>query len=255
MLLKKHGFPEEGELVLSTVSAVHSNSVFANLDEYGKSGLIHISEVSPGRIRNIRDFVVEGKKIVCLVLRVDKDKGHIDLSLRRVNENQKRNKVNEVKQEQKAEKILEYVAKKLDIGLTLFYKQIYDKISDNYSSLHAFFENIVSEEANIDELGLDKEKANVLKEIILDRIKPPEVHISADLRLKTYAPNGVELIKDILAKAIVPDVVVKYEGGGKFKVNIKSDDYKTAEKMLESFGDTVRKSMEKIGGDVSLTKR
>ncbi len=101
MLYKREGMPEEDELVLCTVTAVHGHSVFAKLDEYGKTGMIHISEVSPGRIRNIRDYVVEGKKIVCKVLRIDKVKGHIDLSLRRVNAGQKKNKTNEIKQEQK----------------------------------------------------------------------------------------------------------------------------------------------------------
>ena len=114
MLFKKQGFPEENELVMCTVTKVQYHSVFVNLDEYEKGGMIHISEVSPGRIRNIRDFVKESKKVVCLVLRINKEKGHIDLSLRRVNEGQKRAKVDEIKKEQMAEKILEFVAKKLN---------------------------------------------------------------------------------------------------------------------------------------------
>jgi len=117
MLLKKEGFPEEDELAICTVTKVQFHSVFANLDEYGKGGMIHISEVSPGRIRNIRDFVKEGKKVVCKVLRINTDRGHIDLSLRRVTEGQKRNKIDELKQEQKAEKILEFVAKDLKIDV------------------------------------------------------------------------------------------------------------------------------------------
>ena len=110
MLLKKEDFPEEDELVMCTVTKVQFHSVFVRLDEYDKSGMIHISEVSPGRIRNIRDFVKESKKIVCKVLGITKEKGHIDLSLRRVTETQKRNKVDEIKQQQKAEKILEFVS-------------------------------------------------------------------------------------------------------------------------------------------------
>ena len=74
MLLKKKGFPEEDEIVICTVTKIHFHSVFVNLDEYGRSGLIHISEVSPGRIRNLRDFVVEGKKVVCKVLRIDEER-------------------------------------------------------------------------------------------------------------------------------------------------------------------------------------
>ena len=106
MLLKKQGFPEDSELVLCTVTSVQFHSVFVNIDEYGKGGMIHISEVSPGRIRNIRDFVKEGKKIVCKVLKVNEEKGYIDLSLRRVNEAERRRKIEDIKKEQNAEKII-----------------------------------------------------------------------------------------------------------------------------------------------------
>ena len=105
MLLKKEGFPEEGELVMCTVTNVQYHSVFVRLEEYGKSGMIHISEVSPGRIRNIRDFVKEGKKVICKVLRINLERGHIDLSLRRVSEAQKRNKANDLKKEHKGRRL------------------------------------------------------------------------------------------------------------------------------------------------------
>src|SRR5210317_1096039 len=103
MLIKKNKFPEVDELVIATVTKVNPNSVFTTMDEFEKkTALIHISEISPGRIRNIRDYVVEGKKIICKVLKIDEGRGHIDLSLRRVNDGQKREKNSQLKQEQKA---------------------------------------------------------------------------------------------------------------------------------------------------------
>src|SRR3989339_2016977 len=139
MLLKKEGFPEEDELVMCTVTKVQFHSVFVILDEYDKAGLIHISEVSPGRIRNIRDFVVEGRKVVCKVLRVNEEKGHIDLSLRRVTETQRRKKVDEIKQEQKAEKILEFVAKDLNVDTKKLFDDLSPNIFKKYASLYEFF--------------------------------------------------------------------------------------------------------------------
>src|SRR3989339_1517097 len=140
MLFKKQDFPEEGDLVLCTVTNVEFHSVFANLDEYGRGGLIHISEVSPGRIRNIRDFVKEGKKIVCKVLRINEEKGYIDLSLRRVNESEKRRKIDDIKKEQNAEKIVEIAAGKIGLKPNELHKEISEKIAKNYASLHEFFE-------------------------------------------------------------------------------------------------------------------
>src|SRR3989338_3423064 len=124
MFLKKDGFPEEDELVMCTITKVQPHSVFCNLDEYDKGAMIHISEVSPGRIRNIRDFVKEGKKVVCKVLRVNEEKGHIDLSLRRVTETQRRLKVDEIKQEQKSEKIIEFVTKNNNLDLNKFFNEL-----------------------------------------------------------------------------------------------------------------------------------
>src|SRR3989344_1850677 len=156
MLLKKQGFPEDSELVLCTVTSVQIHSVFVNIDEYGKGGMIHISEVSPGRIRNIRDFVKEGKKVVCKVLRINLEKGYIDLSLRRVNESEKRRKIDDIKKDQNAEKIVEIAAGKLGLKTEELYREISKKIVKDYSSLHRFFEDVVKDENAMDRPGIDK---------------------------------------------------------------------------------------------------
>src|SRR2546428_10684676 len=110
----EYEWPEEGELVVCTVKNVKNFGAFGTLDEYdGKEGFIHVAEGSSGWIKYIRDYVREGQKLVCKVLRVDPDKGHIDLSLKAVNEHQKREKIQEWKNEQKAEKLLSIVATRL----------------------------------------------------------------------------------------------------------------------------------------------
>src|SRR3990167_6790925 len=146
MLFKKQDFPEEGELVLCTVTSVQFHSVFVDIDEYGKGGMIHISEVSPGRIRNIRDFVKEGKKIVCKTLRINQEKGYIDLSLRRVNESEKRRKIDGIKKEQNAEKIIEIVAAKAAMKTEQLYREVSEKIANNYESLHKFLKDVIKDD-------------------------------------------------------------------------------------------------------------
>src|SRR3990167_7202212 len=139
MLFKKQDFPEEGDLVLCTVSSVQFHSVFVDMDEFSRGGMIHISEVSPGRIRNIRDFVNEGKKIVCKVLRINEEKGYIDLSLRRVNASEKRRKIDEIKRQQNVEKIIEIAAGKIGVKTEQLYNEVSEK-SKNYASLYECFE-------------------------------------------------------------------------------------------------------------------
>lgn len=248
MLFKKKRWPEEGELVLCTVTKVLPHGVFVNLDEFDTSGLIHISEISPGRIRNIRDFVKEGKVVVCKVLGVNQEKGHIDISLRRVSDNQRKNKVNQIKQEQKAEKILEIVAEKLGMQFPQLYGQISDKILSKYENINACFEDVVMSKFSLKELGIDAKIASELEEAIITRIKPPELTISGSLKITSYAPDGVEKIKKTFSDSMAKEPVsVYYEGGGRYTVKITSSDYKHAEKSLKSFLDFLTNDADKYG--------
>ncbi|MDK2914747.1 MAG: translation initiation factor 2 subunit 1 [Thermococcaceae archaeon] len=91
---KAKEYPEEGEFVVATVKNIHPYGAFLKLDEYpGKEGFMHISEVAPTWVKNIRDYLKEGQKIVAKVIRVDPSKGHIDLSLKRVNQQQRKAKL------------------------------------------------------------------------------------------------------------------------------------------------------------------
>ena len=250
MLFKKQGFPEEGDLVICTVTSVQFHSVFVDLDEYGKSGLIHISEVSPGRIRNIRDFVKEGKKIVCKVLRINQEKGYIDLSLRRVNESEKRRKIDSSKREQNAEKIIEIAAGRMGIKTEELYKEISDKVK-NYDSLHEFFEHASKNEELLESLGIDKKHLKIIEETIKQRIKPTEVEISGKLKITTYSPNGIDIIKEALKKAqdaTHGKISISYLGSGLYRFILKAPDYKEAEKVMKNATETATSIVIKQGG-------
>jgi translation initiation factor 2 subunit 1 len=255
MLYKKKGFPEDDELVLCTVSSVQHNSVFAKLDEYDRDGMIHISEIAPGRIRNIRDYVVEGKKVVCKVLRTNQERGYIDLSLRRVNEMQKRTKLEFIKQEQRAEKILEVVSKKLNLDIKKLYEEIKNLVSKDYDVLHTFFEDVALGNAKLADYNIDKKIEKDLFETIALRIKKPEVELKGEFTLQSLAPDGVEVIKSALAKAQESNEVdIRYRGSGKYALKIISTDFKKAEKILEKSTDAIIKHIEKLKGKAIFTR-
>lgn len=251
MLLKKQGYPQEGELVLCTVTKVQHTSVFAKIDEYeNKSGMIHISEISPGRIRNIRDYVKEGKVVVCTVLRVNQERGYIDLSLRRVSDIQRRNKVNQIKQEQKAEKIVEFVAKQVKKSTEEVYKDIMNAISKEYDLLYPCFEDfVVHEDMKFEELNIPKAYIKHLEEVVKQRIKPPEVSISGKLDMRCFESDGVETIKKALKKGLekAENIEIRYLGSGKYSLVIKEEDYKTAEKVLKESTEAIFDFMKDHG--------
>ena len=95
-------WPEVGELVVATVVRIVGHGAYVTLDEYNnKEGLLHISEISTSWVRNIRNHVRERQKIVLQINRVNPENNHIDLSLRRVTQDDRRKKTRRMEEEQK----------------------------------------------------------------------------------------------------------------------------------------------------------
>ncbi|MBI2102280.1 S1 RNA-binding domain-containing protein [Candidatus Woesearchaeota archaeon] len=246
MFYQRKGIPEENEIVLCKVTKIYPNSVFVDILEYARQGMIHISEVSPGRIRNLRDFVSEGRQIVCKVLRIDYEKGHIDLSLRRVNTTQQREKLDDIKQELKAENLVKAVAKKINQPVEKVYQEIAPPVLSEFPYLYQCFKAVVDKEADLEKMGIPKKLADELTAAIADKFKPPKFIIKGEIVLHTYADEGVEKVRVTLLKVekISPSVHVSYLGAGRYQVTIEDIDYKPAEKnlakveeILEGFND------------------
>lgn len=236
MFAKKKGIPEIGELVICTVKRILYHSVFVTIDEYvNKEGMVHISEIAPGRIRNLRDYVSEGKKIICKVININKLTNNIDLSLRRVSTGQRVTKLQEAKQEEKAEKLLEQVGKEFKLTPAQVHERIGNKILEQYGSLYTFFQHLLEKDTTImDGIDAPKELKDALAKAVKEKIKNPEIKISGTLTLKSYASNGINDIKKVLADIEKRGVSVNYLGAPKYQINITSQDYKSAEKLLQN---------------------
>jgi len=252
MHYSKQGFPAEDDIVLCTVTNVQYNSVFCTLDEYdfvqGKplSGMIHISEVSAGRIKNIREFVMEGKKVVCKVLRVDLQRGHIDLSLRRVTEGQKRDKNLALKQEQRAEHIIDHIAKEHKLDPAKYYAEIAPPILEHYEYLYLAFDDIVEGTFSLTKTKLDPKTAKLVEEVVKEKIKPKQVTIEGVFTISTFVENGVELVRESLIKA--RDAAkgdIRYLGAGNYKISVTAEEFKDAEKLLKAATDSMEASLKK----------
>ncbi|KAG8846977.1 hypothetical protein FRB96_001727 [Tulasnella sp. 330] len=78
-------FPEVEDLVMVQVRQIAEMGAYVKLLEYDNiEGMILLSELSRRRIRSIQKLIRVGRNEVVVVLRVDKEKGYIDLSKRRV---------------------------------------------------------------------------------------------------------------------------------------------------------------------------
>ena len=78
--------PEVGLVCVGTVVKIVDFGAFVSFDK-GKEGLVHISEIAEERVKNVKDYLVEGEEVDIKVIGVD-DRGKIKLSMKAVNSNQ-----------------------------------------------------------------------------------------------------------------------------------------------------------------------
>lgn len=261
MVRKSQEWPDEGELIVGTVYKVLNYGAFAKLEEYyGKEAFIHISEVSSGWVKNIRDHVRENQKIVCRVLRVNPKKGHVDASLKRIREDQRTKKIQQWKIEQKAEKFLELVAKSLNKSLDVAYDEVGYELMDIFGDIYGAFETASEEgvQSLIDE-GIDAEWAEAITEVAKKNITPPEVHISGYVDIQTFVPNGVDIIKEALKAAEdngddPEEIKVQCVGAPRYRITVKSTDYLLAEKALKSAANRCIDIIEESNGNGSFLR-
>jgi translation initiation factor 2 subunit 1 len=253
MFIKRSGFPEESDLVMCTVNNIQHNSIFVNIHEYDRQGMITISEVAPGRIRNIRDYVVEGKVIVCKVLYVNQERGYIDLSLRRVTEGQRRERNDEVKQELKAEKIIEMTAHVLKMDVKTLYDKVASIFLNTYFYIYQAFDDFLSGNILLSDY-FDKNIAASLEKTIREKIKPKELMIAGDITINTWEENGIDDVRTALTGIQRDNLNVSYLGGGKYRILIKGADYKTVEKILKDASENVITYMKKHKATVNYER-
>ena len=255
-----YDWPDEGDLVVCTVANVKNFGAFVTLDEYeSKEGFIHIAEVSSGWIKYIRDYVREGQKVVCKVLKVDQEKGHIDLSLKAVNEHQRREKIQEWKNEQKAENLLGIVAQRLGKTVDECWQDFGYDIHDSFGTLYRPFEETVMDEHALEGEGFKGPWVKTFIEVARENIIPPHVTIDGYVEATDFCPDGAIHIKEALAKAAMESdglsVKVQYIGAPRYRLVVKAPDYKTAEEEIQKAAARVIKVVTAKGGEAKFHRK
>ncbi len=260
---KAKDYPEEGEFVIATVKSIHPYGAFLRLDEYpGREGFMHISEVASSWVKNIRDYVKEGQKVVVKVIRIDREKGHVDLSLKRVNQQQRKAKLQEYKRAQKAENLLKMAADKIGKSFDEAWREVWVPLEEEYGEVYAAFEDAAQNGMDVLRGIISDEWIEALKPIIEAYVEIPTVTIDAEFEITVAKPNGIEIIKEALVRARdraneEKEIEVKfsYQGAPRYRIDITAPDYYKAEEVLESIAEEILRVIKEAGGEAALIRK
>jgi len=225
---------EVGDIVMCTVDRIVGTIVFVKIDGDGEGGII-LSEIAPGRIRNLREYVIPKKRIVCKVLRISGSR--IDLSLRRVTQKEEK----EIKEQYKQEKSYTSILKSV-LGNNV--EKIIEEISKQ-GKIYEFLQEAKQDSKKLEKLVGKQDAEKILK--IIDLQKQKKTIIKKEISLTTTKPNGLELIKSIFKE--ITNAEIKYISAGRYTIKTESTDMKTTDKNLKE----ILKNIEKQAKEKDIT--
>lgn len=193
-------FPKVDQLVMVNVVNVETLGAYVQLLEYNDiEGMVLLSELSRRRIRSINKLIRVNRKEVVMVLRVDREKGYVDLSKRRVPAEDVQAFTSKYNKAKHVHSILFNVAKTLGFVLEDLYEAIgwplYKRFGHAYD---AFKASLVKEDEVFAGIDVPEQvKAQLLKNI-KRRLAAQPIKIRADIEVTCFTKEGIDAIREAL---------------------------------------------------------
>lgn len=215
-------YPEVDQAVMIQVKSMADSGAYVSLLEYNNiEGMILFSELSRRRIRSISSLIRVGRIEPVMVLRVNKEKGYIDLSKRRVAEEDIQACEERYNKSKLVHSIMRHVAETMELDLEDLYIHVGWPLYRKYGHAFEAFKLIVNDPDSIlnsltrevTEVGpdgntitrvvpaLSEEVKNALVQNIRRRMTPQPLKIRADVEMKCFQFDGVLHIKEAMRKA------------------------------------------------------
>ncbi|KAK9464384.1 eukaryotic translation initiation factor 2 alpha subunit-domain-containing protein [Lipomyces arxii] len=194
-------YPEVDDLVVVNVRQIAEMGAYVKLLEYDNiEGMILLSELSRRRIRSIQKLIRVGRNEVVVVLRVDKEKGYIDLSKRRVSAEDVIKCEEKFNKSKAVHSILRHVAEKNNIPLEQLYQTIGWPLYKKYGHAYDGFKIAITNPDTVFE-GIETPSKAVLDDLlqhIARRLTPQPTKVRADIDVTCFGYEGIDAVKTAL---------------------------------------------------------
>lgn len=207
-------YPEADDVVVVLVNNVEELGAYVSLLEYNNiDGMILASELSRRRIRSMNNVIRVGKIETCVVLRVDKEKGYIDLSKRRVNEDDIKSSQEKYNNAKQVHSILARVASLSNTTLEHLYESFGWDLYKRFGHAYDAFNRIVNGDTSVlNEYNLDASIIENLTTVIKHRLTPRPTAIRATIDATCFGYEGIDGIKEALKAGMAlstPEMPIK----------------------------------------------
>lgn len=262
-------YPEIESLVMVNVRTIADMGAYVSLLEYNNiEGLILLSELSRRRIRSINKLIRVGRNEVAMVLRVDKDKGYIDLSKRRVSPEDVAACEDKFNKAKAVHGVLRHLAERRKFYLEDLYERIAWPLYRKYGHAYDAFKIALAEESvggngesAVDDpfstLEVPADVIDELKLYIRRRLAPQPIKIRADVEVSCFTYAGIDAIREALFAGIAcgtenSPIKIRLIAPPIYVLSTMTLEKEAGIALLQKAIDTILESISKNGGKMDV---
>lgn len=193
-------YPEVDDVVMVRVKSIADMGAYVSLLEYNNiEGMILLSELSRRRIRSITKLIRVGRQEPVVVLRVDKEKGYIDLSKRRVMPDDVTRIEEKYSNSKTVHSIMMHVAKTMHQDVEKLYQEFcWPLYAKHGHAIEAFKLALVNPEPIFAHTSFSPELREAFVKNIKRRLAPQAMKMRADVEVTCFAYEGIDAIRAAL---------------------------------------------------------
>ena len=243
-------------LALAKIEKIMQFGAYCKLIEYNNTdAYLPIREVSSGWIKNIHEFIHEGQTVVCKIIYIDREKGTIDISLKKVTSKESKDKLGAFNLDNRLKALCQRAFKEVKIPVPQR-STINDYIISQFKTYTNFVKALSEESKSGNELETVKVPKRVKEAVlrIINASKQNKKYIVAyNLSMSTQNTiDGIDNIKNILRDISHEDVNVSYVSAPKYKLVAEGTDYMNAEDKIKQAVSIIKSKLK--NGSFSIEK-
>lgn len=196
-------YPENDDLVMVRVKSISEIGAYVSLLEYDNiEGLILSGELSRKRIRSVSQLIRVGRQETVVVLRVDTEKGYIDLSKSKVAPEDIPKCEEKYNKSKAVHSVMRHLAEVTNNDVEFLYEKIGWPLYRAYGHAFDAFKIALTDPDQVFEKVQfpDENVKKELIEIIQHKLKPQPVKMRADIEVTCFSKAGIDAIKEALSR-------------------------------------------------------
>jgi len=261
-ILRRQKYPSVGMGVVATVEKLEEHGAYVSIDSFnGVRGYLPINEIASGWVKNIHDYVREGRKLPLKVIMVDPSKGQVVLSLKKISAGEQEKTYSDWSKEKRVEAVVMVAASSLGKSKDDAYREVIWPLEDKYGDAYTALTLALKEgDSVLKEAGLSDNWIAALYPLIEKHVRTESVSISFKVSLFYEGKGGIEKVKAAFsalvqwAKEKGTEIRVSYLSAPNYLVKLEGSNYKELEAVAQEMNQFLNDHAKKTGGSVSIER-